>query len=158
MQIFCQQSIGPNAWRGFMRIRGTWQREFERHWILPFWWREWCVWKWTMSRNYLVGRNGTCFISLVVFVDSHMPAVLKDPKGQFNFLTRERYCSECHGLRWYAQLLTHFPVAGPKYIKFFIIIRSCLVSKKISIVSVTSNVRTHAWSIKCSWKKTNYTV
>ena len=25
-----------------------------------------------------------------------------------------------------------------------------LVSKKISIVPITSNVRTHAWSIKCS--------
>ena len=24
-----------------------------------FWWREWCVWKWTMTRNYLVGRNGS---------------------------------------------------------------------------------------------------
>jgi len=26
----------------------------------------------------------------------------------------------------------------------------CLVSKKISTVLITSNVRTHAWNIKCS--------
>jgi len=32
------------------------------------------------------------------------------------------------------------------------LLRPCLVPKKICTVPVTSNLRTNAWSIKCSWK------
>ena len=31
-------------------------------------------------------------------------------------------------------------------------VRPCLICKKIYIAPITSNFRTHAWSIKCSWK------
>jgi len=56
-------------------------------------------------------------------------------KKKINIVTREKLCNLSQLRIWVA-----------------VYFRPCSVPKKISTVPVTSNLRIHAWSIKCSWK------